>query len=122
MAGVLVYIEQVGGDVATISRELMGKGRELAHALGGSLSALVVSDNPGALAERAIILGADTVYMLADPGLASYTTDGYVAAAKVAVATAQPALILAGSSSRCAILVLPWPLISMLVWPLISPI
>ncbi len=98
MAGVLVYIEQVGGEVATISRELLGKGKELAYALGGPLSALVVSDNPVALAELAVPLGADTVYTLADPGLASYTTDGYITATKVAVATAQPALILAGSS------------------------
>jgi electron transfer flavoprotein alpha subunit len=97
MAGVLVYIEQVGSDVAAVSRELMGKGKELAAALGGPLSAVVIGDNPGALAEQAVALGADTVYAVADPSLAAYTTDGHVAAAKAAVDAAQPALILAGS-------------------------
>jgi electron transfer flavoprotein alpha subunit len=98
MAGVLVYIEQVGGDVAAVSRELMGKGKELATALGGPLSALVVGDNPGPLAERAVALGADVVYTVADAALAAYTTDGYVAAAKAAIEAGNPALILASSS------------------------
>jgi electron transfer flavoprotein alpha subunit len=35
---------------------------------------------------------------VADPRLAAYTTDGYVAAVKAAVEAAQPALILLGSS------------------------
>ncbi|NTW97927.1 MAG: electron transfer flavoprotein subunit alpha/FixB family protein, partial [Oscillochloris sp.] len=43
-------------------------------------------------------LGADTVYVVTDAALASYTTDGYVAAAKAVVEQAQPALILAGAS------------------------
>jgi electron transfer flavoprotein alpha subunit len=98
MPGVLVYIEQVGGDVAAVSRELLGKGKELAAALGGPLSAVVVGESAGGLAEQAVALGADTVYVVADPALATYTTDGHVAAAKAAVAAAQPALILAGSS------------------------
>ncbi|RRR68694.1 MAG: electron transfer flavoprotein subunit alpha/FixB family protein [Candidatus Viridilinea halotolerans] len=98
MAGVLVYIEQVGGEVAAVSRELMGKGRELAAALGGPLRALVVGADPAALAGRVVNLGAETVYTVADSSLAAYTTDGYVAAAKAAVETANPALILAGSS------------------------
>ncbi|HMQ29661.1 MAG TPA: electron transfer flavoprotein subunit alpha/FixB family protein [Chloroflexaceae bacterium] len=97
MPGVLVLIEQVGGDVAAVSRELMGKGKELASALGGPLSAVVIGAEAGALAERAVALGADTVYAVADQALASYTTDGYVAAARAAVEAAQPALILAGS-------------------------
>lgn len=98
MAGVLVYIEPVGGDVAAISRELLGKGRSLADALGGPLAALVIGDSAGKLAERAIAFGADTVYVVAAPALATYTTDGYVAAARAAVEKAQPAIILAGSS------------------------
>ncbi len=98
MPGVLVIIEQVGGDVAAASRELMGKGKELAAALGGPLSAVVIGAGVGALAERAVSLGADTAYVVDDLALASYTTDGYVAAAKAAVEAAQPALILGGSS------------------------
>jgi electron transfer flavoprotein alpha subunit len=97
MSGVLVFIEQVGGDVAAISRELLGKGRALADALGAPLGALLIGENAG-LAERAIALGADTAYVVADPAVATYTTDGYVAAAKAAVEAAQPQIILAGPS------------------------
>ncbi|PDW01441.1 electron transfer flavoprotein subunit alpha/FixB family protein [Candidatus Viridilinea mediisalina] len=98
MAGVLVYIEQAGGNVAAISRELLGKGKELAAALGGPLNALVVGANPTGLAEQALNFGAATVYSVADSSLEAYTTDGYVAAAKAAVEAANPALILAGAS------------------------
>jgi electron transfer flavoprotein alpha subunit len=98
MAGVLVYIEQVDGDVAAISRELLGKGRALADALGGPLAALVIGDDARGLAQRAIAFGAERAYLVRDPALSGYTTDGYVAAAAAVAAQAQPALILAGSS------------------------
>lgn len=98
MAGVLVIIEQVDGGVAAVSRELLGKGKELAAALGGSLSAVVIGAGVADLAQQTASLGADTVYTVEDASLAAYTTDGYVAAASAAVEAAQPALILAGAS------------------------
>ena len=98
MSGVLVIIEQVDGGVAALSRELLGKGKELAAALGGPLSAVVIGANVAALAQQAAGLGADAVYTVEDARLAAYTTDGYVAAARAAVDAAQPALILAGAS------------------------
>lgn len=98
MPGVLVYIEQADGGAGAIARELLGKGKELASALGGPLSAVVVGDTVDSAAQQAARLGADTVYTVADPRLAAYTTDGYVAAVKAAVDAAQPALILLGSS------------------------
>lgn len=97
MPGVLVYVERVDGELATITRELLGKGRELASALGGSLSAVVVGSGVGGLAEKAAAF-ADTVYVVDDPRLDPYTTDGHVAAVKAVVAKAQPALIMAGAS------------------------
>lgn len=98
MPGVLVLIEQSGGALAASSRELLGKGKELAAALGGPLSAVAIGDNPAGLAQQAVGLGADTVYSVADARLAAYTTDGYVAAAMAAVEAASPAVILGGSS------------------------
>lgn len=98
MSGVLVVIEQVGGDLAAISRELLGKGRALADALGAPLTALVIGADTGGLAERAIAFGADGAAVVSAPALATYTTDGYVAAAKAAVAATGATLILAGAS------------------------
>lgn len=97
MPGVLVYIEQIDGAVAGISRELLGKGKELAAALDGPLSAVVVGQGVAEVARQAAALGAETVYSVDDPRLARYTTDGYVAAMRAAVDAAQPALILGGS-------------------------
>jgi electron transfer flavoprotein alpha subunit len=98
MSGVLVYVEQVGGEVAAITRELLGKGRALADALGGPLAALVIGGEAAGLAEKAISLGADTAYVVSDPALAGYRTDGYVAAALAVAERAQPDLVLAGAS------------------------
>jgi electron transfer flavoprotein alpha subunit len=98
MGSVLILIEQVGGEVAAVSRELLGKGQALAQALGSSLTALVIGADGGALAEEAVALGADTVYVVNDAALANYTTDAYVAAAQAVVQAAQPAAILVGSS------------------------
>jgi electron transfer flavoprotein alpha subunit len=98
MPGVLVYIEQVGGDIAAVSRELLGKGRELADSMGQSLAALIIGAQAGNLAERACAFGADKAYVVEDAALASYTTDGYVAAATAAVKEAQPDLLLTGAS------------------------
>jgi electron transfer flavoprotein alpha subunit len=98
MPGVLVYIEQVGGDIAAISRELLGKGRELADSMGQPLAALIIGAQAGNLAERAFAFGADKAYVVEDGALASYTTDGYVAAAIAAVKETQPDLLLTGAS------------------------
>gem|GEM_PF-6668412 len=84
MNGVLVVLEAVGDDLAAISRELLGKGRQLADALGGSLAALAIGPTK-AIAARAGNFGADQVYTIDAPALRQYTTDGYVAAAIAAV-------------------------------------
>ncbi|WP_298402383.1 electron transfer flavoprotein subunit alpha/FixB family protein [uncultured Chloroflexus sp.] len=97
MSNVLVILEAVGDDLAAISRELLGKGRQLADALGGSLAALAIGPTT-AVAARAGQFGADQVYTVNAPALAQYTTDGYVAAAMAAVQACNPALILAGTS------------------------
>lgn len=98
MPGVWVYVEQAGDDIAAISRELLGKGRELANALGQPLGALIIAGNAGNLAERAFAFGADTAYVVEDAALANYTTDGYVGAAAALIKANQPAMLLTGAS------------------------
>jgi electron transfer flavoprotein alpha subunit len=98
MSNVLVIIEAVNGEVAAISRELLGKGRMLAQMLNSALNAVVIAAEGGALAEATVALGADTVYVISDPALATYSPDRYLAAALSAINEAKPALILAGTS------------------------
>jgi electron transfer flavoprotein alpha subunit len=97
-SGVWVLIEHKGGEIAAISKELLGKGKEIADGLGQPLSALVVGDNTGSLVEQAFAAGASKAYVVEDAALAQYTTDGYVAAAKAAIEAHQPEVLLTGSS------------------------
>ncbi len=97
---ILVIIDHAGGDLSAMSRELLGKGRELADGAGVRLAALVLGSGVGGLAARAQAFGADVVYTVDDPALASYTTDGYVGAAAAAIAQAGAQLVLCGASFR----------------------
>ncbi|MCU0492809.1 MAG: electron transfer flavoprotein subunit alpha/FixB family protein [Chloroflexaceae bacterium] len=98
MPGVWVFIETVNDDVAAISRELLGKGRELADAMGQQLGALIVGGKAGSLAQRAFAFGADVACVVEDSSLSQYTTDGYVAGAVAAIKEYNPELLLTGSS------------------------
>jgi electron transfer flavoprotein alpha subunit len=96
--GVWVFIEPGEQDIAPISRELLGKGRELADALGQPLAALIIGSQVESLAERSFALGADSAYLVDDPALAHYTSDGYVAAAAALIREHAPELLLTGAS------------------------
>ncbi len=96
--GVWVLIEHKNGEIAPITKELLGKGKELADGLGQSLAGLVLGSNVSGLVEQARAAGAGNVYVVDDAALASYTTDGYVAAAKAAIEAHQPEVLLTGSS------------------------
>jgi electron transfer flavoprotein alpha subunit len=95
-----VYIEKArhADNIAAISRELLGKGRELADAHGATLAALVLGSDVQALAERAFAYGADKAYVVDDAALAQYTTDGYVGAAAALAQKYAPLLIMTGST------------------------
>jgi electron transfer flavoprotein alpha subunit len=95
-----VVVEQARHDdnISTVSRQLLNKGRELAGAAGGSLAAVVLGSGVGALAERAFAYGAEIAYVVDDPALADYTTDGFVGVAAVLAKQYEPALILMGAS------------------------
>jgi len=95
-----VVVEQARHDanIAAVARQLLGKGRELAAAGGGPVAAVVLGSGVGTLAERAFAYGADKVYLVDDPALEHYTTDGWVGAAAALAQKYQPALILTGST------------------------
>jgi electron transfer flavoprotein alpha subunit len=85
-------------NIAAVTRQLLGKGRELAGVAGAQLAALVLGSGVGSLAERAFVYGADKAYVVDDAALAQYTTDGWVGAVAALAKREQPALILTGSS------------------------
>jgi len=95
-----VVVEQARHDqnIAAISRQLLGKGRELADANGTSLAAVVLGSGVERLTERAFTYGADKAYVVDDAALAQYTTDGFVGAALALAKQYTPALVLTGAS------------------------
>jgi electron transfer flavoprotein alpha subunit len=95
---VLIEKARHADNIAAISRELLGKGRQLADAGGATLAALVLGSSVGDLAERAFAYGADKAYVVDDAALAQYTTDGFVGAAAALVKQYAPALILTGAT------------------------
>jgi electron transfer flavoprotein alpha subunit len=95
---VLIEKARHADNIAAISRELLGKGRQLADASGVSLAAVVLGSGVGGLAGRAFAYGADKAYVVDDAALAQYTTDGFVGAAAALAKKYAPALILTGAS------------------------
>ena len=77
MSGVIVYIENSEGKIATISAEALGVAKNVAGELGASLTAVVLGEGVADVASAAFDLGADAVIGVDAAGLAQYTAAGY---------------------------------------------
>ncbi|MDP7525672.1 MAG: hypothetical protein QF713_04990, partial [Dehalococcoidales bacterium] len=73
--GVMVYGEVAEGKLNAITTELLGCGRKLANDLGEELSAVLTGSGVSSLAQEAIALGANKVYVVDDALLTDYQTD-----------------------------------------------
>src|SRR5437867_1891514 len=94
MAGILVFIEQRDGQIKRSTAEAISEGRRLADRLGVSLAAVVAGSGIGHLGEEAARYGPDQVLLADSPLLASYSTEGYAAAASAAIGKQAPAIVL----------------------------
>jgi electron transfer flavoprotein alpha subunit len=97
-SGVWVFVEQYQGEAHPVSWELLGVGRTLANDLGVELSALVLGDQVGHLAQQAFGFGADKAYVIDDPVLARYRTRPYVRASVTAIRKYRPEVVLMGAT------------------------
>ena len=93
--GILVLCEQSGGTFKKTAYELLGKAVELAAAIGGSVSAVVIGHGDGA---ELGAYGATTVYTADGADFGDYNTGPFVRALQAAVAAADPAVLLAPAS------------------------
>ena len=96
--GVWVFVEQTEGEVAKVSWELMGKGRELADTLGVELSALVIGEHVEGLCREAFCYGADQAYLVDAAVFRHYRTEAYLKAVCQLVSTYHPEVILMGAT------------------------
>jgi electron transfer flavoprotein alpha subunit len=96
---VWVYAEQRKGKIMNVALELIGEGRRLQEksAMKQSLRG-VVGNNIGHLAKECYEYGADSVYLIEDPLLENYTTDGYTKVIVDAVNEHKPEIVLYGAT------------------------
>jgi electron transfer flavoprotein alpha subunit len=99
MSSVWVWVEQFDGKMQAVSSEVLGAGRALADALGVELDALVFGQNVQDIAQQAIQLGADKVYLCDDETLADFRAGPYASLLSSLAAEHRPKAILAGATT-----------------------
>lgn len=98
--GVWVFIEQYGGEVAKVSWELLGSGRELADKLGVELSAVIIGQDIQPIRGEAYAYGADAAIMLDAPVYGDYRTEPFTAALCFLIDKHKPEIILMGATGQ----------------------
>ena len=93
--GVMIFGELADGSIDSTTKELLGKGRELADSLGEELIGVVFSSQAGDADREMIAHGADKVYVSEESYFGEYNSDLFVAAlAKLTQETSPNILIL----------------------------
>jgi electron transfer flavoprotein alpha subunit len=99
---VWVYAEQRKGKLMNVALELLGEGRRLARELGNGAKVYSVLIGDAAdiepLAQESFEYGADGAYVIADPLLKTFTTDGYTKVLTDAIKANKPEIVLFGAT------------------------
>jgi len=96
--GVWVLVEQTGGKVAEVSWELMGKGSELAGALGVDLAVVILGHQVEQLCQEAFAWGAGIAYLMDAPVFENYRTEPYSRACCYLIEKYKPEIVLFGAT------------------------
>ncbi len=96
---VWVFVEHTDGRPAPVSWELLGKGKELADALGGHVCSVLLGHQVDPLAKEAFAHGADKVYTIDDPVLGHYRTQPYLHGMIRLAQKYQPEIMLLGATT-----------------------
>ncbi len=97
---VLVWIEQKNNEAVASCWEVLGKGREIADALGTSLAALVLGAETEATVQEAQGYGVDQVLVATDPALQHYRLGAYGAGLKAAIDQTGATVVLTSATNR----------------------
>jgi len=97
-SGILVVAEPGQGKLANVTLESITRARELAGAVGGSVSVVVVATEAGPLAAQAARYGAGRVYVVESPETAVFRPGPFTDAAMAAIQATDPALVLFANS------------------------
>lgn len=97
--GIWVLAEQREGELQEISLELMGEGRKISDELGEELCAVVLGNNIEGLAAPLAQHGADKIYLIDSPWLASYSGEPYADVLSNLIRDKAPRAVLCGATS-----------------------
>jgi electron transfer flavoprotein alpha subunit len=89
MAGILVFVEQRGGEVRKASHQALSEAKRQ----GGPVSAVFPGSGIADAAAGLSTWGADTIYVADDANLDLYSAEGYAEAVVKAVEQAQPSAV-----------------------------
>lgn len=96
---VWVFTEQRNGKLVNVALELLGEGWRISREIGNrQVCAVLVGDGVGALADELYAYGADKVYLIDDPLLKNYTTDGYTKVITDVIREYKPEIVLFGAT------------------------
>ncbi|MDR3243048.1 MAG: electron transfer flavoprotein subunit alpha [Clostridiales Family XIII bacterium] len=97
---VWVYAEQRNGKMMNVALELIGEGRRLSREISDDTKvyALLVGENIENLARECFEFGADGVYLIEDPLLKNFTTDGYAKVITGAIREYKPEIVVFGAT------------------------
>ena len=96
---VWVFCEQKKGAIQSISFELLGEGRKLADKLGVNLCAVILGCGVEAKTPELAERGADKIYLVDHPALASYQDDPYTEVLVKLAEEYKPEIILCGATT-----------------------
>jgi len=98
-SGIAVFIETVDHRAAQVSRELIGKGRELAQSRAIKLMGFLLGHNTLDIAEDAISMGCDEVHVIDHSQLKDYHPASYGKALKDLSELIKPEILLIGATA-----------------------
>ncbi len=93
MAGILVFIEQRGGEIRKASLQALSEAHRQAKATGWPVSAVLAGSGVADQAADLGAYGAGTVYVADDANLGLYSSEGYAEVVAKAAEQADPAAI-----------------------------
>lgn len=98
--GIMVFCQLLDGKIAPVSRQLLGKGLELAKKRNIPLMAAFVGSGIAEKAAEAAGFGAEKIYMADHPALKHYTSVHYSEALKTILECAEPEILLVGATQK----------------------
>ncbi len=95
-----VFAEQRQGKIQNVALELIGEGKRLAKDISEEtqICAVLMGNNIEHLAQECFEYGAEKVYLVQDPLLENYTTDGYTKVMKQLIDEYKPEIVLYGAT------------------------